>query len=660
VIAYENWGLTLVHFVWQGLYVAAALGVALRLLQGRRPEIRYAFAVAALVLMVMLPIVTLVMLESREPAAVGTPGSEAGASWLDLGIHPEASPRDAAPAPAATPMAAGSAAVNEGGASRPPDAGLPARLGATLRPLLVWIVGLWALGALTLSIRLLGGWSRLRRLTRLEGPAVPRYISDSVCDLTARLGVSRPVRLVRSAAVTVPAVVGWLRPVILLPVSLLSGLTPAQIELILAHEIAHIRRHDYLVNVFQAIVETLLFYHPAVWWVSRRIREEREHCCDDLAVTVCGDRRLYAGALLDLEVLRAPRPGLALGADGTSLVARVRRLLEPDDRHAELLPRGTVAFSSAGLAIATVVALGTASLLTALPPVDEASGGPPGESAGSGSSATVFLGEAFGDRVFRYEVTEGGLADLDRVITTGVAEPGGLALSPWGELFVSNRTGSVARFLDPAGAATPNGLITTGAAGEIVEPHWLTFRDDELFLTQGDGTVQRFRFDEQRKAVPNGALGTGPSARGIEVNPSNGELLVARLDNTIHRFRFDPSGRATATQTMRGGGMTLHAMTFTPWGELLVVEYFGDAISRFTFDGSGNPVPNGVITGGNMSGPIDLDFSPWGELFVTNHNELPGTVTRWLFEGDGPSAVPVYNGSFEVPGNLGGIRFWDR
>ena len=131
-----------------------------------------------------------------------------------------------------------------------------------------------------------------------------------------------------------PAVIGWLRPVILLPASCLIGLTPGQLESILAHELAHIRRHDYLINLLQNVVETLLFYHPAVWWVSRRIRAEREHCCDDLAVKTCGDAAAYARALATLEELRpAPAP-FALAAAGAPLLERIRRLAGQPERSA--------------------------------------------------------------------------------------------------------------------------------------------------------------------------------------------------------------------------------------------------------------------------------------------------------------------------------------
>ena len=102
--------------------------------------------------------------------------------------------------------------------------------------------------------------------------------------------IGRAIRVAQSAAVQVPSVIGWLRPVVLLPMSALTGLTPGQLESILAHELAHIRRHDYVINVLQSAAEVLLFYHPACWWLSRRMRVEREHCCDDAAIEVCGDR----------------------------------------------------------------------------------------------------------------------------------------------------------------------------------------------------------------------------------------------------------------------------------------------------------------------------------------------------------------------------------
>jgi beta-lactamase regulating signal transducer with metallopeptidase domain len=145
--------------------------------------------------------------------------------------------------------------------------------------------------------------------------------------LLHRLGVSRAVKLLESARLTVPAVVGWLRPAILLPVGALSGLTPSQLEAVLAHELAHVRRYDYLVGLLQALLETLLFYHPAVWWVSGRIRQESEYCCDDIALGACPDRRNYAEALAKVVELHLAMPHLAPAATAGQVVPRIRRIL---------------------------------------------------------------------------------------------------------------------------------------------------------------------------------------------------------------------------------------------------------------------------------------------------------------------------------------------
>src|SRR5262249_12856796 len=147
----------------------------------------------------------------------------------------------------------------------------------------------WLVGVSLLIARMAGGLWRVRVLHR-DALALPPSTWKTSCQrLARRIGLRYAVHVVESLDVDVPTVVGWMRPVILLPIAAIAALTPAQVEAILAHELAHIRRHDYVVNFLQTIAETLLFYHPAVWWVSRRIRAEREHCCDDVAVNVCGD-----------------------------------------------------------------------------------------------------------------------------------------------------------------------------------------------------------------------------------------------------------------------------------------------------------------------------------------------------------------------------------
>ncbi|MCL5745151.1 MAG: hypothetical protein M1541_14700, partial [Acidobacteria bacterium] len=207
---------------------------------------------------------------------------------------------------------------------------------------LPWLVAGWILGVVVLSLRLAVGWFQIHQARTRSGESLEAQLGARLRELQRRLRLSRPVRLVKSALVEVPTVIGWFRPMILLPASALTGLSPVQLDLILAHELAHLRRWDHWVNLLQIAIETLLFYHPAVWWVSRCVREEREHCCDELAVAVCGNRLAYAQALATLEELRQAPADLALAAAGGSLLSL------PDDE------RGGGRLAAAGSALMVV------------------------------------------------------------------------------------------------------------------------------------------------------------------------------------------------------------------------------------------------------------------------------------------------------------------
>jgi hypothetical protein len=220
----------------------------------------------------------------------------------------------------------------------------------------------WSIGVGILALRLVLGWLRISYVRTTAVPVVNQVIRERLGDLSRRMGLRTRVALLESALAPGPAVIGVLRPAILFPAAALTGLWPIQIEAILAHELAHVRRHDYLVNLLQSFVETLLFYHPAVWWVSKMIRREREHCCDDLAVQACGDRRFYANCLADLDELRPVEMALAVGAADTGLLPRIRRILR--------LPAGENRAASATAGTLVVVAAATAMMfLTAAPAV---------------------------------------------------------------------------------------------------------------------------------------------------------------------------------------------------------------------------------------------------------------------------------------------------
>lgn len=194
---------------------------------------------------------------------------------------------------------------------------------------LPWLVPFWIAGVVLFYLRHLAGWAWTLRLRRSGVCCASDLWTERLKLLATRLGIARRVALLESCLAGVPVVIGHLRPVILMPVGLLAGMPAGQIESILLHELAHIRRHDYLINMLQSLVEGLLFYHPLVWWISGVIRAEREHCCDDVAVAVSGDAYRYVSALAALEETRWSASQAALAATGGNLVKRIRRLLIP-------------------------------------------------------------------------------------------------------------------------------------------------------------------------------------------------------------------------------------------------------------------------------------------------------------------------------------------
>ncbi len=294
-------GWTLVHFVWQGALVAVAISLALEFLVFRSAHARYIVSCLGLFAMLAAPGITLaVATASSSSPAVFAVAEQESQSFDSFNVR-------------------GGPAFRQ---SLSPSK--PAVFNVSIDAVLTGIVFLWGAGVMVLLARMAGGWWRVRRLHRRALASALSAWQPTCEQIAARLGLTRIVKVVESAIVNVPTVVGWLQPVIVLPVSALSGLTPVQVEAILAHELAHIHRHDFIVNLLQTIAETLLFYHPAVWWISARVRAEREYCCDDVAVTMTGDAVGYASALAELETRRSL---LVVAANGGSLVDRVGRLL---------------------------------------------------------------------------------------------------------------------------------------------------------------------------------------------------------------------------------------------------------------------------------------------------------------------------------------------
>jgi GWxTD domain-containing protein len=288
----EAVGWTLLHSLWEGAVLAAALGAVL--LATRSPRVRYAAACVAMLAMLGSFGVTLIrVMPERAHGLQGTITPAVPAANARAGTDP----------------------------LDPSNPGLAAAV--------PWLAPFWIAGVAVSCLWHAAGWVSVRRLRRRGVCCAPEHWQRRLRRLSARLHLSRPVLLLESCFVGAPLVLGHFRPLILMPIGLLTQLPAGQIEAILLHELAHIRRRDYLVNVLQRSVEGLFFYHPAAWWISGVIRAERENCCDDVVVAMSGDAHEYAVALAALEQNRWSGREPAVAATGGSLVKRIRRLLYP-------------------------------------------------------------------------------------------------------------------------------------------------------------------------------------------------------------------------------------------------------------------------------------------------------------------------------------------
>lgn len=289
-------GWTLLHFLWQGLALAAIASACMAVC--RAASTKYVVALIALLLMLAMPVITFSVLQRSSTAASGSLRS-----FVAPVIHSANSPAISIPA---TPSAAPSA---------------PARA-----DILLLLVETWFAGVVFFSLRTAGGLILVERMRRHQSHSVDALLLEECRALQRRMGITRAIRFCECVCLEAPAVIGWFRPVVLLPLTALSGLSEDQLSAVVAHELAHIRRFDCFVNLFQIATETLLFYHPAVWWLNKRIRAERENCCDDAALVVCGNPIEYARALTLMEEWRQ-QPVMVMAANGSPLMVRVARLL---------------------------------------------------------------------------------------------------------------------------------------------------------------------------------------------------------------------------------------------------------------------------------------------------------------------------------------------
>ncbi len=293
-------GLSLVHFLWRGCLVWAAAALLLRLARHSGPRARYAIALTGLLACGLMPALDF---------AGRLDGEKAEAVEIVL-------PR----------------ATSPNGVLQPAS-GVPTKaFESRIQPYLSWIVLVWSFGALLLAFRTCSGLVWVHRIRQRDLDETPAIWQTRLAQLGERLNLRRLPELKVSRLVDSPMVIGWWRPVVLLPAAAISGIDPLLLEALLAHELAHIKRLDYLVNLLQHALEMLLFYHPAIWWLSRQVRMERELICDELAAGILGEPRRLALALKELDHFQLTTHQLAQAAHGGNLMKRIRNLIQPDLR----------------------------------------------------------------------------------------------------------------------------------------------------------------------------------------------------------------------------------------------------------------------------------------------------------------------------------------
>lgn len=350
-VGIEHLGWTLVHSVWQIGAIAALTLVLLRLTRSSSANFRYLLAVLALTLSILWPAITFVQISSRVP-------------------NIDAGPAKPTPATASAPDHPGPAHDERSGQALTPvnfdsvtREGLVSSLAFFLYgqfpvtfPFLVMI---WLAGVGLFSMRFAGGLYRLRqyRICGIESPGSEWQARfDSLC---RRLDLRQNVRLVSSTIARTPVAVGFLKPLIVIPASIFLQVDPRQLEIIVAHELIHIRRFDPAVNILQSLAETIFFYHPCIWWISTQIRREREFATDAAVVeSGLSDRVAYATALADLEEIRVSAnmdvPSMATAANGGNLMIRIQRILQ---KNAEITRANSAWSAVAALALISAVLL---------------------------------------------------------------------------------------------------------------------------------------------------------------------------------------------------------------------------------------------------------------------------------------------------------------
>lgn len=299
-----NWievlGWTLLNTLWQGLLIFAILTIMLRLIPSRQSRLRYVVSCGAIGMFMFAAILTFAYLIEGEPEFAFINAVDESASLIPKTVEAMSGERS-----------------------------LSSRIFLFIDGKMPWILAGWVMGVCLFSVRLARSWWYVHAL-REDSEIVENAWSERLRQLARECNVGGTVILAESVRVDAPIVVGWIKPMVIVPLGMLSGLSAEQIETIFIHELAHIRRRDYLINLLQSWLETVLFFNPFVWMISEIVRREREFCCDDEVLRRKSDSLAYARTLAAVEAERLKRCGIALSLaeNKKQLLNRIRRIME--------------------------------------------------------------------------------------------------------------------------------------------------------------------------------------------------------------------------------------------------------------------------------------------------------------------------------------------
>jgi len=295
-------GWTIVHSLWQAAFVALIMSAYLNLYQKEKSIVRYRIALSSLYIMLGLSIITFCTY------------------YFNADMH---SPQ----------ITRSSVAINISAMS-----GFHYIQNCTLGLVhhFDFITTMWITGMVVFALKFVGGYALIKRYEFSGQEIYDSKVHIILNDLLNKMNLKKPIRILESAKVHTPMMLGHLKPVILLPIGIVNQLQLNEVEAILAHELSHISRSDFLQNIMQSFIEIIYYYHPAVWWISANVRAERENCCDEEAVRICGSAINYAKALVKIEEIQyqvIPALAVPFARDKHSLLYRVSRVLnQPQNR----------------------------------------------------------------------------------------------------------------------------------------------------------------------------------------------------------------------------------------------------------------------------------------------------------------------------------------